>query len=64
LINVIRVTHRKEITMLRNSLSLFLSSRQKDGSRQSGETSAVAEFPQGQLTSTAWEGWWHNPAQA
>lgn len=62
--DVIRRTHRKEMTMLRSSLSLFFSSPQNDGTSQFGGAGSSSDFPEGQLTSSAWEGWWHNPAQA
>lgn len=50
--------------MLRSSLSLFFSSRQNDGTSQLSGAGSNSDFPQGQLTSSAWEGWWHNPVQA
>lgn len=50
--------------MLRSSLSLFFSSPQNDGTSQFGGAGSSSDFPEGQLTSSAWEGWWHNPAQA
>jgi hypothetical protein len=56
--------HRKEKAMLWNTLSQSFSSQQNDGNSQFGGADLTADFPQGQLTSAAWEGWWHNSAQA
>jgi hypothetical protein len=55
--------------LLLSSLTLFLGSRRNDDDPQFGDRTASAEFPRtefpsGQLTSSAWEGWWHDDAQA
>jgi hypothetical protein len=50
--------------MLWNTLNLFFSSSHNDGNSAFGEAGSNTDFPQGQLTSSAWEGWWDNPAQA
>ena len=47
--------------LLLSSLNLLLDARRSDDNRAysgNGKT----EFPNGQLTSTAWEGWWHEDA--
>ncbi|UKA55446.1 hypothetical protein LFT45_05860 [Arthrobacter sp. FW305-BF8] len=49
--------------MLWNTLNLFFISR-TDGNSALGEAGANTDFPQGQLTSAAWEGWWDSAAQA
>ncbi|WP_190243018.1 hypothetical protein [Arthrobacter globiformis] len=49
--------------MLWNTLNLFFTSR-TDGNSQIGEAGSHTDFPQGQLTSAAWEGWWDSAAQA
>lgn len=43
--------------LLLNSLSLLLDSRRSDDGRSAG-----TDFPEGRLTSAAWEGWWHEDA--
>ena len=43
---------------LLSSLNLLFDAGRREHSRGSGEN----EFPTGQLTSTAWEGWWHEDA--
>lgn len=50
--------------LLLSSLTLFLGSRRNDDDPQFGDRTASTEFPSGQLTSSAWEGWWHDDAQA
>lgn len=45
-----------------NSLNLLLDGRRSDDSRPHGGRSGQTEFPEGQLTSAAWEGWWHEEA--
>lgn len=45
--------------MIWNSLTLFLDSRWTDRHEFGGTGSG---FPSGQLTSTAWAGWWHDEA--
>jgi hypothetical protein len=44
-----------------SSLTLFLDSRRNDDP-QFGDGNANVSFPSGRLTSTAWEGWWHDEA--
>ncbi|CAH0153850.1 hypothetical protein SRABI83_00782 [Arthrobacter sp. Bi83] len=46
--------------LLWSSLTLFLDSRRNDDDSSSGGGKASSDFPRGQLTSTAWEGWWHD----
>ncbi|WP_171046826.1 hypothetical protein [Pseudarthrobacter sp. NamE5] len=46
---------------LLNSLNLLLDGRGDDGRSQHGG-GAQTDFPEGQLTSAAWEGWWHEDA--
>ena len=44
---------------LLNSLNLLLDARRgEDGRSRDGDN----EFPEGKLTSAAWEGWWHEDA--
>jgi hypothetical protein len=50
--------------MLWNTLNLFFSSPHNDRNSQFGDAESNTDFPQGQLTSAAWEGWWDDPAQA
>ena len=49
--------------MLWNTLNLFFTSSLNKNS-PSGETGPNSEFPQGQLTSAPWEGWWDSQAKA
>jgi hypothetical protein len=42
-----------------NSFNLLLDGRRSDDSRSHTGGSARSDFPEGQLTSAAWEGWWH-----
>lgn len=49
--------------MLWNTLNLFFTSSRNDGNPQFGEAASHSGFPQGQLTSAAWEGWWDSAAQ-
>jgi hypothetical protein len=49
--------------MLWNTLNLFFNSSPNDGNTF-GEPGSNTDFPQGQLTSAAWEGWWDSAAQA
>ncbi len=44
--------------LLLNSLNFLLDAGRYDHVRGNRED----EFPTGQLTSTAWEGWWHEDA--
>lgn len=46
---------------LLNTLNLLLDSDSPEESRFLGQGSAQP-FPEGQLTSAAWEGWWHEDA--
>lgn len=43
-----------------SSLTLFLDYRGKDDDAHAGGPENVTAFPSGQLTSSAWEGWWHD----
>jgi len=45
-----------------NSFNLLLDGRRSDDSRSHTGGSTRPEFPEGQLTSAAWEGWWHEDA--
>ena len=45
-----------------NSLNLLLDGRRSDDSRSHGGGSGHTEFPEGQLSSAAWVGWWHEEA--
>lgn len=47
---------------LLNNLNLLLDGRRGDDSRFHTDGAGNAEFPEGQLTSAAWEGWWHEDA--
>lgn len=47
---------------LLNSLNLLLDGRRNDESRSRNGGDATSEFPKGQLSSAAWEGWWHEDA--
>jgi hypothetical protein len=51
---------------LLNSLNLLVDGRRSDdGRRYEGrpeEGATARAFPAGQLTSAAWEGWWHEDA--
>jgi hypothetical protein len=49
---------------LLNSLNLLLDGRRHEDGRSSAGSSTASEFPQGRLTSAAWEGWWHEEAAA
>lgn len=44
--------------LLLSSLNLLFDAGRSEHAGGSGEK----EFPTGQLTSTAWEGWWHEDA--
>ncbi|MGX5714697.1 hypothetical protein [Arthrobacter sp. MAHUQ-56] len=46
---------------LLNPLNLLLDGRRAEGGRAQ-EDAARDVFPAGQLTSAAWEGWWHEEA--
>ena len=47
---------------LLNNLNLLLDARRSDDSRFHTGASGSTDFPEGQLTSAAWEGWWHEEA--
>lgn len=47
---------------LLNSLNLLLDGRRGDDAWSSSGSNGKTEFPEGQLTSAAWEGWWHEDA--
>ncbi|WP_171027275.1 hypothetical protein [Pseudarthrobacter sp. NamB4] len=46
---------------LLNSLNLLFDGR-GDDSRSQQRGGAQTDFPEGQLTSAAWEGWWQEDA--
>lgn len=48
--------------LLLSSLNLLLDARRSDDSRPRSSGSGTTGFPNGELTSTAWEGWWHDDA--
>jgi hypothetical protein len=48
--------------LLLSSLNLLLDARRSDDSRPRSSGSGATGFPNGELTSTAWEGWWHDDA--
>lgn len=48
--------------LLLNSLNLLLDARRSDDNPSHSGGNGKTEFPTGQLTSTAWEGWWHEDA--
>ena len=48
--------------LLLSSLNLLVDARRSDDNRAYSSGSGKTEFPNGQLTSTAWEGWWHDDA--
>jgi hypothetical protein len=48
--------------LLWNSLNLLLDARRNDDNHSYSGGNGKTEFPTGQLTSTAWEGWWHEDA--
>ncbi|MDQ0028793.1 hypothetical protein [Arthrobacter bambusae] len=45
---------------LLNSFTLFLCSGRIGPDPQFDGDNTAASFPTGQLTSNAWEGWWHD----
>lgn len=50
---------------LLNSLNLLLDGGRGDEGRNEAlpeESATTCAFPAGQLTSAAWEGWWHEDA--
>lgn len=48
--------------LLWSNLTLLLDSRPNDDDDSDFDGKAVTDFPSGQLTSAAWEGWWHDEA--
>lgn len=48
--------------LLLSSLNLLFDAGRSDDSRARTGPDGMNEFPTGQLTSTAWEGWWHEDA--
>ncbi|MCU1566154.1 MAG: hypothetical protein JWQ56_1091 [Pseudarthrobacter sp.] len=49
---------------LLNSFNLLLDGRRSEDGRSSSGASGTSEFPEGRLTSAAWEGWWHEESAA
>jgi len=47
---------------LLNSLNLLLDGRRGEDGRSAGSGTEKADFPEGKLSSAAWEGWWHEEA--
>lgn len=45
--------------LLLSSLNLLFDAGRSDDGRAHPGQDGKSEFPTGQLTSTAWEGWWH-----
>lgn len=45
-----------------NSLNLFFDARRSEDNHAHSSGSGKPGFPSGRLTSTAWEGWWHDDA--
>jgi hypothetical protein len=45
--------------LLLTSLNLLLDGRRSGDNHSHSGGTGQTEFPTGQLTSTAWEGWWH-----
>ncbi|MCA4133118.1 hypothetical protein [Arthrobacter sp. M4] len=43
-----------------SGITLFLDGGRKGFSGSWGEGNNTTDFPSGQLTSTAWAGWWHD----
>lgn len=48
--------------LLLSSLSLLFDVGRAEGSRPHNGGIGKTDFPTGLLTSTAWEGWWHEDA--
>ena len=48
--------------MLWSNLGFLLDFRSNDDEPQAHAGRSATEFPSGQLTSSAWEGWWHDDA--
>ncbi|MGX1161182.1 hypothetical protein FBY31_0443 [Arthrobacter sp. SLBN-100] len=49
---------------LLNSLNFLLDGRRNEEGRPHNGAGGSSEFPEGRLTSAAWEGWWHEEAAA
>ena len=45
--------------LLLSSLNLLLNAGRGEDSRPHSGEDGKTDFPTGRLTSTAWEGWWH-----
>jgi hypothetical protein len=45
-----------------NSLNLLLDGQRNDDRRSHNGAEGASEFPNGQLSSAAWEGWWQDDA--
>ncbi|MBT2533827.1 hypothetical protein J7E83_17180 [Arthrobacter sp. ISL-48] len=48
--------------LLLNSLNLLLDARRNGDNHSYSGKNGKTGFPTGQLTSAAWEGWWHEDA--
>jgi hypothetical protein len=48
--------------LLLSSLNLLLDAGRGEDSRPYNGGNVKTDFPTGRLTSTAWEGWWHEDA--
>jgi hypothetical protein len=48
--------------LLLNTLNLLLDARRNDDNHSYIGGTGKAGFPSGELTSSAWEGWWHEDA--
>jgi hypothetical protein len=61
---VVHAANGRKHTMmaLLSTLTLSLHSGWKDKEPHFGGAGSMNEFPSGQLTSTPWEGWWHDEA--
>jgi hypothetical protein len=61
--SVVHTTIMKgRIMLLLRSLNLLLDARRSDDPRPHSSGSGATGFPHGQLSSAAWEGWWHDEA--
>jgi hypothetical protein len=61
--SVVHTTIMKgRIMLLLRSLNLLLDARRSDDHRPHSSGNGATGFPNGQLSSTAWEGWWHDDA--
>ncbi len=48
--------------LLLSSLNLLPNAARSEDSHAHNGVNEKSEFPTGHLTSTAWEGWWHDDA--